>query len=162
MRVFLARQACGDEVVGVAQVHFGEVGEIEVGGGAEGCGVEAGDVEVAVFDVQGWVAVGVAVVEVAMVGKNGFPDGFGPGGEALEVVVAVALDVLDAEGGHDGEVLQEGDGADVGEVFAREVDGAFPGSSRLGEGGRVCDALDDALAVLVAGAVVAEGEGVGQ
>ena len=77
-------------------------------------------------------------------------------------MVSVALDVLDAEGGHDGDVLEEGDGADVGEVFAREVDGAFPGGSRLSEGGGVGDALDDALAVLVAGAVVAEVEGGGQ
>ena len=102
------------------------------------------------------------MVKVAMVGEDGFLDGFGPCGEAFEIVMPVALDVLDAECGHDGEVLQEGDGADVGEIFSREVDGAFPGGFRLGEGGGVGDTFDDALAVLVTGAVVVEVEGVGK
>jgi len=104
----------------------------------------------------------VSVVEVAVVGEDGFPDGFGPCGEAFEIVMTVALDVLDAECGHDSEVLQEGDGANICEVFPREMDGAFPESSSLGEGGGVGDAFDDALAVLVTGAVVAEVEGVGK
>ena len=101
-------------------------------------------------------------VKVAVVGEDGFLDGFGPCGEAFEIVMPVALDVLDAECGHDGEVLQEGDGANIGEVFPREVDWAFTESSSLGEGGGVGDAFDDALAVLVTGAVVAEVEGIGK
>ena len=59
------------------------------------------------------------MVNVAVVGEDGFLDGFGPCREAFEVMVTIALDVLDAECGHDGEVLQEGDGANVGEVFSR-------------------------------------------
>ena len=66
------------------------------------------------------------MVKVAVVGEDGFLDGFGPCGEAFEVMVAIALDVLDAEGGHDYEILEECDRTNVGEVFPREVDGAFP------------------------------------
>ncbi len=102
------------------------------------------------------------MIKVAVVGENGFLDGFGPCGEAFEIVMPVALDVLDAKCGHDGEILEECDRADVGKVFTREVDGAFPGGSRLVEGGGVGDTFDDALAVLVTGAVVAEFEGVGK
>lgn len=77
-------------------------------------------------------------------------------GGAAEVVVAVAFDVRDAEGVHDGEVLEEGDGADVGEVFAAE-DGTGGGG-----GGEVGEPLDETLAVFVASAGVAEGEGAGE
>ena len=77
-------------------------------------------------------------------------------GRAAEVVVAVAFDVRDAEGVHDGEVLEEGDGADVGEVFAAE-DGTGGGG-----GGEIGEPLDETFAVFVASAGVAESEGAGE
>ena len=57
-------------------------------------------------------------------------------GEALEVVVAVVLDALDAQGGAGGEVLLEGDGADVGEVFAGEEEGLAGVVGGVWRGGR--------------------------
>ena len=112
-------QAFLDEVVGVAQVHFGEIGKVEVWCGPEGSSVEGGDVEEAVFDEQGGVTVGVVMVKVAVVGEDGFLDGFGPCGKTFEVMVAIALDVLDAESGHDCEILEECDRTNVGKVFPR-------------------------------------------
>ena len=75
----------------------------------------------------------------------------------------ISLDVGDAEGGDDREVLQQGDRADVGEVFAADLTplravGPVP---LLDEAG-VDQALEHALAVLVARAGVAEMERHGQ
>ena len=76
--------------------------------------------------------------------------------EAAQVVVAVALDMGDAEQGHDAEVLQQGHGADVGEVFAAEDGATANDRAALLEQSGVREAFDDAFAVLVAGAAIAE------
>jgi len=59
-------------------------------------------------------------VEIGVVAEDSGLDVGGEHAQAAEVVVAVAFDVGDAEGGADGEVLEQRDGADVGEVFAGE------------------------------------------
>ncbi len=133
-------EACGD----------GGVGE------SDGEEVEGGGVEGAVVDAEDGSGGGGGSEEVGESGDEVLAgDGWEHGG-AAEVVVAVALDVRDAEGVHDGEVLEEGDGADVGEVFAAE-DGTGGGG-----GGEVGEPLDETFAVFVASPGVAEGEGSGE
>lgn len=95
-------------------------------------------------------------VEVRVFPQEGGGGFGGPHAGAAEVVVAIAFDVRDAEGSHDGEVLEEGDGADVAEVFAAEE------AAMAVEEGEVEQAFGEAFAVFVAGAGVAEGEGEGE
>src|SRR4051794_19617443 len=74
--------------------------------------------------------------------------------------MAVALDAADSERGADGEVLRQGDGADVGEGLARNDIGApRPLAPPLRGEGDVGDALEYALAVLVTRARIAERPG---
>lgn len=84
------------------------------------------------------------------------------GGQAGEIVMAVSLDALDAEGGLDGKVLQEGDGSDIGEILAAHQQGSsailLAGENEAAVG----NALENALAVLVAGPGVAEFKCAGQ
>src|SRR4051794_2054180 len=99
----------------------GEGGGVQVEGCAEGGVDRRSDVDAAILDVDGGEAAGGGgVVEVGVVGQDLLLDGWGVHREAFEIVVAVALDALDAQGGADGQVLQQGDRADVGEVFAGE------------------------------------------
>ena len=69
--------------------------------------------------------------------------------------MGVALDVRDAERRHDGQILLERDGADVGQVFAAEDEVAAGLAAAVRDEAGVGDALEHALAVLVARADVA-------
>ena len=60
----------------------------------------------------------MAIVEVVVVVEDSLLYGLWPSGESAEVVVSVAFDVGDAEEGYDGEILEQGNGADVCEILA--------------------------------------------
>ena len=111
------------------------------------------------MDVEGWEVLRT-MIETSL-GEVG-PEVFGEHGESAEVVVAVAFGVGDAKESDDGEVLVEGDGADVGQVFGCEVKGLRGFGLAFAQECGVGEAFDDAFAVLVAGAGVAEFEGGGQ
>ena len=104
---------------------------------------------------------GVAVVEVGVCGKQAVLHVGGKLGQASEVVVAVAFGMGDAEGGEDGEVLRECDRAGVSEVFAAEEvrPAGGGGAAEMFEEAEVGEGFEDALAVLMRGAGVSEGEG---
>ena len=91
----------------------------------------------------------------------GVQRGFLPGGrqqaEAAVVVMSVALDVGDAEQRHHREVLQQGHRAEGAEILAGQ-DRRCAALLLETQARRVGNALHDALAVLVAGAGVAEGQ----
>ena len=135
----------------------GERVEGEVKSESEGGLVDGAQGKGAVLDGQGRPAAFGLVVKVGMalqdlVLKRGIK-----GGEAGAVVMAVAFYGLDAEAGHDGEVLQKGDRALIAQVFAADnplFDGRLAGV--FFDEATVSDSFENAFAVFVAGAVVAE------
>src|SRR5262245_25671122 len=121
--------------------------------------VHGAEPQAALTDHQGRPAVSARVVQVA-VGIEYLPlDARGEHRQAGKVVMPVALDAADSQGGTDSQILQEGDRADVRQVLPA---GDEPARrlllAQVGEQAGVDEALENALAVLVAGAVVAESQ----
>ena len=71
-------------------------------------------------------------------------------------MMAIALHAGDAQGCRHGEILGQRDRTEVGEIFAAE-DCRQTGAAPLGEQAGVGDALENAFAILVAGAEVPGG-----
>src|SRR3954470_12612870 len=86
----------------------GERVGVEVEGDAEGGVDDRAEVEATVLDGEGGEVAGLVGAEEVGVGREHLLlDGGGVHRESLEVMVAVALDACDAQGGADGEVLLE-------------------------------------------------------
>ena len=98
-------------------------------------------------------------LEVAVERKRALLDGRGKLAQPREVVMAIALDVLDAERRYSREVLLHARSGRVRQVFAAQVQRA--GGLRraaLRDQAGVGDAVEDALAILVARPRVATGQ----
>src|SRR6185503_21346843 len=73
-------------------------------------------------------------------------------------MVAVAFDMIDPENGHHRQILLNRYRTEIAEVFAGQ-DSRPPGTTSCREQTRICQPLDDPLAVLVARTRVPEIEG---
>ena len=115
-----------------------------------------------VLDPQSRKALRMSAVQIAMVLQHACLGRVRPSGQTLEVVVPVALDVLDTQGSHHGQILKQGDGTDVGQILSGEMNGAFSVLPLAGKTGGIGNPLDDTLAIFVAHPVITQGKGLGK
>ena len=86
----------------------------------------------------------------------------GQADKPFEIMVPVALDVLDTQGSHHGQILKQGDGTDVGQILSGKMNGAFSFLPLAGKTRGVGNPLDDSLAIFVTHPVITQGKGLGK
>src|SRR5207244_10141541 len=123
-------------------------------------GAERADVENATLDAQARLGL-AAPVEIAMETRGLVPLAPRAVGEAPDVVMAIALDMRDAEGAHGRQILLERHHGQVGQVLRAHEEGGLGLASPVQplDQRAVQEGLEDALAVLAADAAVAERHG---
>ncbi len=100
----------------------------------------------------------VLAIKVAMMREDAALHGGGEFAQAAEIVVTISLNVPDAERGGHGEILEQCDGAEIGEILPAKMELARSGAAAPGDERGIGDAAEDPFAVLVAGAGIAPGE----
>ena len=130
--------------------------------GSKGSGSTIAERDLAGPDLEHGNAFRAGLVELRVVVEDELLKRLRKHGQTVEVMVSVAFDTGIAEGRLDMEVLEEGDGSDIPQVFAAHEEVGTGVTIDFFDQAAVGEAFEDAFAIFVAGSPVATGEGLAE
>ena len=134
---------------------------IDTEGGSERSGDQALNGNFSVPNVHTGYLLWSRLIKIAMIEKRLCLNGFRKSAESAHIVVAIAFDMLDPQCVHHGEVLKQGNRADINKIFAADNrQGAiWVLLSVMFKQAGVGDAFKNSLAIFVTGSGVTEFSG---